>query len=474
MEQLGVQNLENIAEQELEGLWRVSTADHRILGEAVLLKVHERANKRQLHESLKDQFTLLDQAMVSSQVERPLEIGRSESGRTFLVVPNQVRHALQDDLQPSTAKTWRSSVETLIDVARSVSQIHQAGLVHGQLDPTTIRVALGKETVITNFGLASFSHDLQLPVGPEPLAIHQHYLAPEVLQGEPVGQRSDVYGLGMTLFASLLGSVPFAGAADFSELSERIGNELPVELGEHIPLEVRDVIRQAISKHPQDRHPDATTFLLDLQTATPPIELSDHQPAFIPAVQNAGSRASFGLVPRVAIVAAILLGIGAIGAFATSRSPAEIHQEPQIKILGTTTVPETTTEREQVTTSLTSLPESSSTTSEAPTSTTIKSVSPSPTSKPRPTTKQTARPTTTRATTTRPTTTLTPTTTPTTSPSTTETSVVTIKPGPTSSTPAPTEPKPEPTDPPTTVQTVPSFTIPTFTLPSIPDLDLDL
>ena len=472
MEQLGVQNLENVEELALEGSWRVSTAAHKVLGEAVLLKVHETASKRELHESLEDQFCLLDQAMVSSQVERPLEIGRSESGRTFLVVPNQVRHALQDDLQPSTARTWRSCIDTLTDVARSVSQIHQAGLIHGQLDPTTIRVALGKETVITSFGLASFDHNHRSSAAPEQLTTRHHYLAPEVLQGEPADQRTDVYGLGMTLHAILSGSVPFAGAADFSELSEQIGNADPIELAEHIPLEVRGVVQQAISKRPQDRHLDATAFLLDLQTATPPIELSDHQPAFIPAVQNAGSRVSLGLVPRVAIVAAFLLGLGAIGAFATSRSPREIHQEPQIEILGTTTVPETTTVQEQLTTSLTSLPESSSSTSGAPSSSATQPSAPSPTTKPRPTSKPTIASTTTRPPTTRATTTLAPTTTPTTRPSTTETSPVTIKPGPTSSTPAPTEPEPEPTVPPTTVQTVPSFTIPTFTLPSIPDLDL--
>lgn len=82
------------------------------------------------------------------------------------------------------------------------------------------------------------------------------YVSPEQASGNPdVDGRADVYGLGVVLFESLTGRVPFT-ASNVTNLLRRIIREDPPRVGLLVPevsAELDTVIARAMSRIPEDR-----------------------------------------------------------------------------------------------------------------------------------------------------------------------------------------------------------------------------
>jgi serine/threonine protein kinase len=83
------------------------------------------------------------------------------------------------------------------------------------------------------------------------------YLAPEVIAGQAVDGRADLYSLGVVLYEMLCGHVPFAGRDPLQTLRAHLEEplpELPAEIGEP----VRRVAAKALEKDPNHRFASAT------------------------------------------------------------------------------------------------------------------------------------------------------------------------------------------------------------------------
>lgn len=98
----------------------------------------------------------------------------------------------------------------------------QPGIVHRDLKPGNILIGNDGVAKITDFGLAKIAERAAAgvnPAGGDALADKASrtgiggtplYMAPEQWRGEPVDQRTDIYGLGCVLFEMLAGRPPYA------------------------------------------------------------------------------------------------------------------------------------------------------------------------------------------------------------------------------------------------------------------------
>src|SRR5262249_37872363 len=92
------------------------------------------------------------------------------------------------------------------------------------------------------------------------------YMAPERFQGRS-DPRSDIYGLGLTLYEMVTLRPAFA-AADRGRLVERGKREdppRPRQLDTHIPRDLETIILKAIAKDPANRYPTAEALAEDLR-----------------------------------------------------------------------------------------------------------------------------------------------------------------------------------------------------------------
>jgi serine/threonine-protein kinase len=113
-------------------------------------------------------------------------------------------------------------------IARALHAAHEAGIVHRDVKPANVLIGSDGEPVLVDFGLA---HDTD---SEEPGLTHTGervgtpaYMAPEQVSGRgAIDRRTDVYGLGATLYECLTLHSPFESSAR-EDLYSRILNEPP-------------------------------------------------------------------------------------------------------------------------------------------------------------------------------------------------------------------------------------------------------
>src|SRR5699024_1514906 len=105
----------------------------------------------------------------------------------------------------------RARVDLFLQVLDAVGRAHALGVIHRDLKPSNILVTDQGEVRLLDFGVASL---LQAQTDRQSLtqvygrALTPEYASPELLRGERVDVRSDVYSLGAVLHELLLGARP--------------------------------------------------------------------------------------------------------------------------------------------------------------------------------------------------------------------------------------------------------------------------
>ncbi|MEV6731421.1 serine/threonine-protein kinase [Streptomyces sp. NPDC051364] len=159
--------------------------------------------------------------------------------------------AERGSLDPREAAAIGAKLMDALDAA------HRAGVLHRDVKPGNVLLERSGRVVLTDFGIASMETS-----GDEALAkLTQSgqivgsldYLPPERAQGLEPGAASDIWALGMTLYAAVEGSSPFRRTSVWSTLAAIVGEPLP-EPRRAGPL--TPVLRALMAKDPLQR-PDA-------------------------------------------------------------------------------------------------------------------------------------------------------------------------------------------------------------------------
>ncbi|MFK7991315.1 MAG: protein kinase [Sandaracinaceae bacterium] len=165
------------------------------------------------------------------------------------------------------------ALDIVTDTARALSEVHDLGLVHRDVKPDNVLVALRPNArpgiKLCDFGIArpeqpAESDDLTQEGTPGTPS----FMAPEQVTGEPLDARTDVYALGCTVFDLLAGRGPFTGAGPFI-LVGHVTKPPPAlsELFPTVPPAIESVVMRCLEKKPDARYPDARALLDALEQA---------------------------------------------------------------------------------------------------------------------------------------------------------------------------------------------------------------
>ena len=261
---------------------------------------------------------------------RIFDIGEAD-GHRFLTMEIAQGGSLRDELKRRGAPE-RSLEEKMAD-ARSVisglAALHAAGVVHRDFKPDNLLRMDDGRLVISDFGLAT---DAATAPGVTVLIGTPHYMAPEVLAGEPATSRSDVWALGVVLHEIFFGRRPERRSVSFDG-----AGRAPIRPGSSAERAMLALCERCLVDSPIERPADATEVARMFETSRSPRRVLSNRSSTARVVGYALVAAALavggGIVAkhRQRILAASVRSVGDLIVLPTpTRAPADWTKTAQV------------------------------------------------------------------------------------------------------------------------------------------------
>lgn len=244
----------------------VYLAAHTGTGRRAALKVLSRA----FAASTEMASRFVREARILSRLSHPnvveiLELGVLPDGRPFVAMELLEGRSLLDLVFARGRFSLAEALELLSPVCDALGAAHREGVIHRDVKASNVFVEAGDppRVKLLDFGVAHSAgpDDPSITVTGERLG-SVHAMAPEIIRGEAVDARADVYALGVLLYQLLTGELPFWSEDQF-ELERLHLTAPPPRPGRlaPVPAAVDAVVERALAKRPQDRFRSVDAFL---------------------------------------------------------------------------------------------------------------------------------------------------------------------------------------------------------------------
>nr|WP_255412557.1 serine/threonine-protein kinase [Haliangium sp. UPWRP_2] len=256
------------------GMGEVYQARDRALGRLVALKFIRSADPHMT-------ARFMQEARAQSRIDHPgickvYEVG-SVQGRAFIAMQfvegAPLQHAVRE-------MSLLEKVQTVRDAALALHAAHEMGIIHRDIKPANILIErVGRHgasvhaterfrPIIVDFGLAREAGDGKGLTESGAVLGTPSYMSPEQARGEVrhLDRRTDVYGLGATLYDLLSGAPPFEHESVVSILLKVLNDDVrPLRtMTSDIPSALDIIVCKCLNKEPQQRYQTALDLAEDL------------------------------------------------------------------------------------------------------------------------------------------------------------------------------------------------------------------
>lgn len=160
---------------------------------------------------------------------------------------------------------WRRVARIGIQAADALEYAHRQGTLHRDIKPANLLLDEQGTVWITDFGLAKLAEPDDLTRSGDMVGTLR-YMAPEQFEGK-ADRRSDVYGLGLTLY-ELITLRPAFDENDRGRLIRQVTQEEPPrprKFQPGIPRDLETIVLKAIAPRPHQRYATAGELAADLR-----------------------------------------------------------------------------------------------------------------------------------------------------------------------------------------------------------------
>src|SRR3712207_5755612 len=262
------------------GMAVVYRAEDMRLGRKVALKLLT----PQLADSEQFRQRFIKESRLAASLDHPNIVPIYEAGEADGQLFIAMRYVIGSDLKGLLAEQGGHlpgdrTLRLFTQIGDALDSAHRAGLVHRDVKPANILVSgqpqstqhgSGDHVYLTDFGLTKRTSDLSGGLtGTGHFLGTVDYVAPEQIQGRPVGPGTDIYALGCVLYECLTGQLPFHRDDDAALLWAHLVEAPPPVTGirPDLPAAVNAVIARAMAKDPADRYATSGEFVHELVRA---------------------------------------------------------------------------------------------------------------------------------------------------------------------------------------------------------------
>jgi len=218
------------------------------------------------------------EANLSAKLEHPNTItihdyGQTEDGMLFLVMEFVRGRTLQRVLREEGALEPLRCVHIMRQVLLSMHEAHSLGVVHRDMKPGNImlfdRVGSTDVVKVLDFGIAKFITDKKEAAQDLTMAGRivgtPRYMSPEQVRGKGAVPASDIYSLGLIMYAMLTGRKAVRGGSTVELIAAQISQDAVIdERDPLVPPSLMPILRMATAKALNVRYSRAEQMLLDL------------------------------------------------------------------------------------------------------------------------------------------------------------------------------------------------------------------
>ncbi|MEL7157192.1 MAG: serine/threonine-protein kinase, partial [Actinomycetota bacterium] len=211
---------------------------------------------------------IMGQLSSHTNVIMPFRAGYTATGAPYLVMELVDGGSLEDLAIDRGPIPWREAIDYILPATAALGHAHQQGILHRDVKPANILLA-GATPKLTDFGIAALRESTASVV-----AYTLSHCPPETFATgyDNRDERSDLYSMASTLYTLLTGGfAPYDAEEPDSDSQQAymfriIGHDLP-EVPAHleVPESLRQFLRAALSKDPQERPQSAAEFSAQLR-----------------------------------------------------------------------------------------------------------------------------------------------------------------------------------------------------------------
>ncbi|MFI5553055.1 serine/threonine-protein kinase [Streptomyces sp. NPDC051738] len=175
----------------------------------------------------------------------------TQDGRPWIVMELVRGISLAEQLDAEGPLSPQRAAHIGAEVLSALRAAHEAGVLHRDVKPANVLLSNDGRVVLTDFGIAMVEGSSALTMTGEVIGSPE-FLAPERALGRTPGPESDLWSLGVLLYAAVEGNSPFRQNTPLSTLRAIVDEELPPP---HRAGPLTPVIEGLLRKDPAERLP---------------------------------------------------------------------------------------------------------------------------------------------------------------------------------------------------------------------------
>ncbi|MEU6385421.1 serine/threonine-protein kinase [Streptomyces bauhiniae] len=174
-----------------------------------------------------------------------------EGGRPWIVMELVRGRSLADILETTGPLSVTETARVGAEVLDALRAAHDVGVLHRDVKPANVLLSDDGRVVLTDFGIASVEGSSALTMAGEVIGSPE-FLSPERALGRTPGPGSDLWSLGVLLYAAVEGGSPFRYDTPLATLRAVVDEPLPPP---RLAGPLTPVIEGLLRKDPEERLP---------------------------------------------------------------------------------------------------------------------------------------------------------------------------------------------------------------------------
>jgi serine/threonine protein kinase len=187
-----------------------------------------------------------------------------QSGDNHYIAMEYLEKSLRDRIKAEGKLPPQEALEIIKKISAALAEAHDKNIIHRDIKPDNIMFRRDGNPVLLDFGIAR-AMDIKTRLTMTGVNVGTpHYMSPEQCKGDEIDGRSDIYSLGIVLFESLTGKVPYTSEYITGVIYKHTHGQvakLPAELETYQPL-----IEMMMAKQTENRVKSAAELVEYLQT----------------------------------------------------------------------------------------------------------------------------------------------------------------------------------------------------------------